>query len=335
MGIAHCELIGFVAAIGMASPGAAQAVAQVATGPVPKVVQIATGPRLEYVEQGDRAGIAVILLHGYTDSWRSYERVLPFLPKHFHVFAVSQRGHGNSDRPLDGYRAQDFARDVAGFLDAVHVKSAVVVGHSMGARNAMRFAIDYPQRTRALVLVGAFMPGPPNAAVQEFWDTSVSRLTDPIDPAFARAFQQDTLAQRVPPEFFDTVVAESLKVPARVWKAALSGLMSGDFAADLPKITAPVLLIHSRDDDYVLKDFFVQPILEFQSCCGQLSGRRAFHHRALMGSVNAAEIWGFQDADGAIDEMGILGYVAQIRDTSCFFSASINSGSNEINCRAG
>jgi pimeloyl-ACP methyl ester carboxylesterase len=234
----------------MAGPGAAPAVAQVATGPTPKFVHVAAGPRLEYVEQGDRAGIPVILLHGYTDSWRSYERVLPFLPKRFHVFAVSQRGHGNSDRPLDGYRAQDFARDVAGFLDAVHVKSAVVVGHSMGARNAMRFAIDYPQRTRALVLVGAFMPGRPNAAVQEFWDTSVSGLTDPIDPAFARAFQQDTLAQRVPREFFDSVVAESLKVPARVWKAALSGFMSADFAADLPKITAPTLLVWGAKDSF-------------------------------------------------------------------------------------
>jgi pimeloyl-ACP methyl ester carboxylesterase len=59
------------------------------------------GLRLEYVEQGDRNGLPVVLLHGYTDSWHSYERVPPYLPRNLRVFAISQRGHGDSDRPAD------------------------------------------------------------------------------------------------------------------------------------------------------------------------------------------------------------------------------------------
>jgi pimeloyl-ACP methyl ester carboxylesterase len=190
-----------------------------------------------------------VLLHGYTDSWRSFERVLPYLPRTFRVFAVSQRGHGDSERPADGYRAEDFARDVAGFLDAVGVKSAVVVGHSMGARNAMRFAIDYPRRTRALVLVGAFVPARPNDGVRGLWE-AVSKLTDPVDPAFAREFQQSTLAQPVPPEFLETVVAETLKVPARVWKTALAGFMAADFAGDMSRIAARTLVVWGAKDSF-------------------------------------------------------------------------------------
>lgn len=221
--------------------------------PAVKSVQLKEGPRLEYVEQGDPNGIPVVLLHGYTDSWHSYERVLPHLPRRLRVFAVSQRGHGDSDRPQDGYLAQDFARDAARFLDAVGVQSAFIVGHSMGSRNAMRFAIDYPDRTRGLVLVGAFVPGPPNAGVKAFWDTSLSKLTDPVDPAFVRQFQKDTLAQPIPPEYVETVVSESLKLPARVWKSAFEGFMTADFASDLPKITARTLIVWGAKDTFAPK----------------------------------------------------------------------------------
>ena len=43
-------------------------------------VELPGGPRLQYVEQGERSGMPLVLLHGYTDSWRSFELVLPYLP---------------------------------------------------------------------------------------------------------------------------------------------------------------------------------------------------------------------------------------------------------------
>jgi len=185
-----------------------------------KHIDLADGTRLDYVEQGDTTGVPVILLHGYTDSWRSYERVLPHLPQSLHVFAVTQRGHGGSGKPDSEYEPPVFARDVAGFMDSLGIERAVIVGHSMGSTVAQRFAVDYPQRVRALVLEGAFMPRPANSEVRKFL-AEVAALEDPIAPGFARAFQQSTLAQPVPPEFFETLVGESLKVPARVWRAAL------------------------------------------------------------------------------------------------------------------
>jgi pimeloyl-ACP methyl ester carboxylesterase len=62
------------------------------------------------------------------------------------AYALSQRGHGDADRPETGYRPQDFASDVAEFLTAVGVQKAVIVGHSMGSLIAQRFAIDHPGR---------------------------------------------------------------------------------------------------------------------------------------------------------------------------------------------
>jgi len=216
--------------------------------PVVKSVQLPGRVRLEYVEQGDPAGIPVVMLHGATDSWHSFEPVLPHLPESVHAFALTQRGHGDADRPASGYRTRDFAADVAAFADALRLGPVVVVGHSMGSTNAKRFAIDYPARTRGLVLVGAFAGYRNNPTLVEFWESAVSTLTDPIAPGFAREFQQSTLARPVPPAFLDTVVRESLKVPARVWRAAFEGFFEDDFAAELGAIAAPTLVLWGDRD---------------------------------------------------------------------------------------
>ena len=59
----------------------------------------------------------------------------------------------------------------------------------MGSMVAQRFAVDHHERVAGLVLMGAFRTIHGHAGVQEFWDTAVSTLTDPIDPAFVREFQ--------------------------------------------------------------------------------------------------------------------------------------------------
>jgi pimeloyl-ACP methyl ester carboxylesterase len=177
---------------------------------VRKSVELPNQVRLPYVEQGDASGIPVLLLHGVTDSWHSFEPVLPHLPASIRAFTLTQRGHGDASRPAAGYRFRDFAADLAAFLDALHLDAAVIAGHSMGSSVAQRFAMDYPERTLGLVLMGAFATLPSNPEVRALWDTTISQLTDPVDAGFVRAFQQSTLARPVPHAFFDTVVQESL-----------------------------------------------------------------------------------------------------------------------------
>src|SRR5687768_17157019 len=132
-----------------------------------KSIQLSTGIQIEYAEQGSSAGTPVIFLHGYTDSWRSFEQVLRLLPESVHAYALSQRGHGNSDRPVNSYKPENFVADIAAFMKQLKVESAVIVGHSMGATVAQRFALDHPQMTRALVLIGSFASFKNNAGVEE------------------------------------------------------------------------------------------------------------------------------------------------------------------------
>src|SRR5262245_28467253 len=64
-----------------------------------KTAVLASAIALDYVEQGDASGMPLILLHGYTDSWRSFQPLLAALPKWIRAIAISQRGHGDSDKP--------------------------------------------------------------------------------------------------------------------------------------------------------------------------------------------------------------------------------------------
>lgn len=213
-----------------------------------KHVDVGNGIRLPYVEQGDPSGIPMLLLHGVTDSWRSFEPVLPHLPPTIHAFALTQRGHGDANRPATGYRTRDFAADIAGFVNRLELAPAVVVGHSMGGTNTLRFAIDYPELVLGLVLAGSFASYRGNRIVMEFWQSAVSRLQDPIDAGFVREFQEGTLAQPVPDEFLETVVQESLKVPARVWQAAFEGFFEDDFVGELYRIKALTLILWGDRD---------------------------------------------------------------------------------------
>jgi pimeloyl-ACP methyl ester carboxylesterase len=210
-------------------------------------LELPNGVRLPFVEQGERSGVPVLLLHGYTDSWRSFEGVLAHLPNSVHACALTFRGHGNAERPLEGYRTADFARDVAAFMDGLDLGQAVIVGHSMGSYVAQRFAIEHPERTLGLVLMGSFPTMRGNPVISALGE-SVSELVDPIDRDFALDFQLSTLARPVPPALLETVVQESLKVPARIWKAALRGPLQDDHAADLGRIRAPTLIVWGDRD---------------------------------------------------------------------------------------
>lgn len=238
-----------IACIGLAALNQA---AQAQT-PVVKTVNLSTGVRVQYVEQGNAAGMPVVLLHGITDSLHSFDLVLPYLPSAWRVFALSQRGHGDSSRPADGYAPHDFAADVAAFLDVHKIPRAVIVGHSMGSLVAQRFALDFPTRTQALVLAATCASLRGHQGVQEFWDTTIAKLRDPIDPKMVRGFQESTLHQPIPPAFLDLAVKESLKVPARVWRAAFAALMQTDHRTELGRIKAPTLIVWGEKETYFLR----------------------------------------------------------------------------------
>jgi non-heme chloroperoxidase len=210
--------------------------------------RLASGLRLHYAEHGERGSHPLVLLHGLSDSWFSFSRVLPALGERYHIYALDQRGHGNSDRPANGYSMANMAADVVAFMDAMNLAQATVVGHSMGSVVATMVVLAAPERLTSLILIGANTSWNTPDVVQ--FQQMVETLEDPVSDAFAREFQASTAYEPLPPEFMDRVVAESLKLPARVWRAALNGTVEADYAGRLGDIRVPALVLGGEEDIY-------------------------------------------------------------------------------------
>ena len=202
-------------------------------------VRLSNGVTLHYAAQGPTAGPAIIMLHGLSDSWFSFSRVLPLVSPDRRVVAPDLRGHGDSDRPLLGYRVTDMADDVIRLMDALQISKAAIVGHSMGSFVARKVYELAPERVWRLVLTGA---GPSfNTPVGNELMESVIRLDDPVDEAFVRSFQMSTVNAPVPDAFMEAVIANSRRMPARIWRAAMQGLLAHDIALVRPDVRTLVV----------------------------------------------------------------------------------------------
>ena len=215
-------------------------------------IQLSTGVKLEYVERGNTKGTPVIFMHGISDSWHSFEKILPLLPESIHAFSVTHRGHGNSSKPVSGYHPKDFAADVAAFIQQKKLGSAIVVGHSMSGIIAQQFALDYPHLLKGLVIIASDPDIVNNPGMPEF-QKEVEKLGDKIDRAFMIDFQKATLNKPIDSDYFELLVDESMKMPSSAFKAAFSELTKVNYVAELKKIKAPVLILWGDADAFFLR----------------------------------------------------------------------------------
>lgn len=211
------------------------------------------GLELEYAEQGDSSGPCVLLVHAYLDSWRSFEPLLAYLPPSIHAIAMTQRGHGGSARPSSGYRPGDLAADLDAFHAALGLPSAVLVASSSATFTVQRFAIDRPDRTAGLVLVGVPFVLSDKPGVHEM-AREIRSLTDPVDGDFVRSFVTDTAGTGVDPSFVETMIAESRRVPAHVWRLMLEGLREARAPCETETIGAPTLVVWGDQDPICPRD---------------------------------------------------------------------------------
>lgn len=215
------------------------------------MVRLESGVTLSIAATGDLSAPPVVFLPGPTDSWRSYEPVLGRLPGSLRAIAVSQRGHGDSDKPATGYAVEDFAGDVPLLLDALGIGRAIVVGHSGSCLVARRVAIEHPERVAGLVLEASPSTLRGHIALGHFVEAVVGDLQDPIEAGFARSFVVDTSSERLSPELVDMLAAELMKVPVHVWKEMFAGLVAYDDLTAIERITAPTLLLWGDADTVI------------------------------------------------------------------------------------
>ena len=128
--------------------------------PVDRFVK-ANGLNLHYLEWGNPDLPTIVMLHGISQQAHSWDFISLPLSVDYHVLALDQRGHGDTDWSPDGdYSTDIYVKDVDGFINALGLRNFHLMGHSMGGRNSLAWASGRPGTLRSLTIVDT---GPRNA----------------------------------------------------------------------------------------------------------------------------------------------------------------------------
>lgn len=114
----------------------------------------ANGMNFHYLEWGLPGNPLIVMLHGGSQQAHSWDFVSLALSEEYHIIAMDQRGHGDSDWAPDGdYTLEAHQGDIDGFVAALGVSGFNLVGHSMGGRNSYVWASRNPGVLKSLVIV--------------------------------------------------------------------------------------------------------------------------------------------------------------------------------------
>ena len=121
---------------------------------------VANGLKFHYMEWGNPVNPPMIFLHGFAQQCHSWDFVALAFADRYHIIALDQRGHGDSDWAPDGdYSPETQQKDIEAFVDKLKLNKFILMGLSMGGRNSFTYSANNPTRVKALIIVDA---GPEN-----------------------------------------------------------------------------------------------------------------------------------------------------------------------------
>ena len=209
------------------------------------------------------SGPAVVFSHGYPLSSDAWEDQMFFLLQNgYRVIAHDRRGFGRSSQPAKGYDYDTFADDLAQLVDALDLREATFVGHSMGGGEVARYVGRHGQsRVAKIAFVSSVTPFLLKTATNP--TGAPKEVFDGVRAAVQADRSQWNLDVTIPYYSFNrpgAKVSEGLRQD--YWRQgqatgvlaayhALGAFSETDFRDDLKKITVPALVVHGSDDQIV------------------------------------------------------------------------------------
>jgi pimeloyl-ACP methyl ester carboxylesterase len=216
--------------------------------------------RIAYLDVG--AGPPVVLIHGFGGSMWQWEQQQHALSQHFRILTLDLPGAGLSDKPAIDYRPDQMLDFFVGFMDAVKIPQATLVGNSMGAGLAIGMALAHPTRVAKLVLVD----GLPQHVMEKLTSPSVRRALETSAPSWLVSFGNLLFGRLM----IESVLKEIVHDPALLTPAVIERsnrnrqrpglikpimtvrenlpLWESGFATRLGEITHPTLVIWGEED---------------------------------------------------------------------------------------
>jgi pimeloyl-ACP methyl ester carboxylesterase len=204
---------------------------------------LSDGRPMAFVDSGG-PGKVLLLLHGYSDSSRSFSLLEPWLSA-YRLVIPDLPGHGASAAG-GGLAVTDFADDVSALLVALDIERCIVVGHSMGAMIGMALCDLFPKKIEGLVLIsGTVRPFFPEGDVVT---KGIMELSDPIDPADPFFNLWHACPHPVDDTFLTFASEEAAAMPAAIWQGILHEFSGLDLTVIAERISAPILCIAGSAD---------------------------------------------------------------------------------------
>ena len=220
-------------------------------GPQDKFVTV-NGQAIHYLQQG--SGKPLILVHGFAGSTYTWRKLTALLADHYTVYALDLLGFGLSDKPVDGnYDLDVQGKLVIGFMDALHIPKATLVGHSMGGVVVGYAALDAPAKVDSLILVS---PGFYGKGAPSF----VRYLFFPLDRVIARQFYKRAVrAASIDRSFYNKALItdeliDGYLLPTKTPNAAdalarmMSSVTTRTYEGLADRISAPALMVWGDHD---------------------------------------------------------------------------------------
>jgi esterase len=208
--------------------------------------------QLHFQEYG--RGRPVVLLHGLLGSAGNWHHIASRLAESFHVFALDQRNHGQSPH-TDEMNYPLMAADVNEFMASQGIESGAVIGHSMGGKTAMQFALQFPQKVEKLVIADIT----PRAYAPAHEKIFAAQLALDLKSFSTRQEIENALAPEIPDLALRRFLLKNLGRDATggfFWRINLRGISENysqvrvlvSAAAPFPK---PVLFIRGGKSKYI------------------------------------------------------------------------------------
>jgi pimeloyl-ACP methyl ester carboxylesterase len=254
-----------------------------------KTIGLSTGIYMSYIDMGDPNGTPLLLLHGYTDTSRSFQLLIEELlkiRKDIRLIAPDLRGHGDSSIPDATLCSNDpekcftqdlFAKDIVDLMNQLKIKEAVLVGHSMGSVIAQNLASNYSDRFSRLVLMGTFVSGKDCVAINQLllndlvegdWKLRLEKQKSFNWPADAYEIKPDVMGEEVktflrdnwvteacaPIDFLSSIYPETIGVRIGTWIGAIRMLASVDNKSlIIQNLKIPTLILWASQDSFIIQ----------------------------------------------------------------------------------
>ncbi|MBV9232579.1 MAG: alpha/beta fold hydrolase [Candidatus Eremiobacteraeota bacterium] len=202
------------------------------------------GAVLSYGDAGGAGSPALLFVHGWQGDRSIWDAIVARLREKFRCIAVDLRGFGASSSARGPYTLEQHSEDLRGLVEFLRLGRAVVIGHSMGGKIAVRFAVDAESLVEALVLVAPVPLGPAGFSEK---GVAYLRATAGNAPA-ARAWLTKTIMAPPSAEVLDRLCTVASRASSAAVEQSLDSWVETDLSDEAKRLTEPALVIGFQHD---------------------------------------------------------------------------------------